>query len=147
MIVSIAMDVLPVLRSPITNSRWPRPIGTNASMAFKPVCIGSDTDLNFDPTNPLEQTPDRISQPYIPNFGDDFTPKENVPADMILTPGMQLTLSNQMGQPVPVVVVEVTDTIVYQTNFYTRTQYKWNGVDWSKSFEGEYKRGQWRIAL
>ncbi len=42
---------------------------------------------------------------------------------------------------------EVTDTIVYQTNFYTRTQYKWNGVDWSKSFEGEYKRGQWRIAL
>lgn len=39
-------------------------------------------------------------------------PKENVPADMILTPGMQLTLSNQMGQPVPVVVLEVTDTIV-----------------------------------
>lgn len=39
-------------------------------------------------------------------------PKENVPADMILTPGMQLTLSNQMGQPVPVIVVEVTDTIV-----------------------------------
>lgn len=42
---------------------------------------------------------------------------------------------------------EVTDTIVYQMNFYTRTQYKWNGVEWSKSFEGEYKRGQWRIAL
>jgi hypothetical protein len=42
---------------------------------------------------------------------------------------------------------EVTDNIVYQTNFYTNTQYKWNGVQWSKSFEGEYKRGQWRIAL
>jgi hypothetical protein len=42
---------------------------------------------------------------------------------------------------------EVTDTIVYQMNFYTRTQYKWNGVEWSKSFEGEYKRGEWRIAL
>ena len=42
---------------------------------------------------------------------------------------------------------EVTDTIVYQMNFYTRTQYKWNGVDWSKSFEGEYKKGQWRITL
>ncbi len=39
-------------------------------------------------------------------------PKENVPADMILTPGMQLTLSNQNGQPFPVVVIEVTDTIV-----------------------------------
>ena len=35
------MEVLPVLRSPITNSRCPRPIGTKASIAFKPVCIGS----------------------------------------------------------------------------------------------------------
>jgi T4-like virus Myoviridae tail sheath stabiliser len=42
---------------------------------------------------------------------------------------------------------EITETIVYQMNFYTRTQYKWNGVEWAKSFEGEYKRGQWRIAL
>ncbi len=42
---------------------------------------------------------------------------------------------------------ETGDAIVYQTNFYTQTQYKWDGVQWSKSFEGEYKRGQWRIAL
>lgn len=42
---------------------------------------------------------------------------------------------------------EVDDTIVYQMNFYTRTQYKWNGVEWNKSFEGEYKKGQWRISL
>jgi len=42
---------------------------------------------------------------------------------------------------------EVTDTIVYQMNFYTRTQYKWNGLEWSKSFEGEYKKGLWRIRL
>jgi hypothetical protein len=42
---------------------------------------------------------------------------------------------------------EITDTIVYQTNFYTNTQYKWDGVQWGKSFEGEYKRGQWRLAL
>jgi FKBP-type peptidyl-prolyl cis-trans isomerase 2 len=39
-------------------------------------------------------------------------PKENVPADMKLEPGMQLTLSNQMGQPVPVVVLEVKDDII-----------------------------------
>lgn len=37
------------------------------------------------------------------------------------------------------------DIIIYQTNFYTTAQYKWNGVEWVKSFEGEYKRGQWRI--
>lgn len=37
--------------------------------------------------------------------------------------------------------------IVHQTNFYTETQYRWNGVEWARTFEGEYKRGQWRIAL
>lgn len=42
---------------------------------------------------------------------------------------------------------ETTDTIIYQMNFYTRTQYKWNGVEWAKSFDGEYRRGQWRIIL
>lgn len=42
---------------------------------------------------------------------------------------------------------EVTEEIVYQTNFYTRTQYKWNGVEWVKSFEGEYRRGEWRLTL
>jgi len=39
-------------------------------------------------------------------------PKENVPADMVLEPGMPLTLSNQAGQPVPVIVVEVKDDVI-----------------------------------
>ena len=39
-------------------------------------------------------------------------PKENVPADMMLEPGMPLTLSNQQGQPVSVVVVEVKDDMI-----------------------------------
>ncbi|MES2430715.1 MAG: FKBP-type peptidyl-prolyl cis-trans isomerase [Bacteroidota bacterium] len=39
-------------------------------------------------------------------------PKENVPADMKLEAGMPLTLSNQYGQPVPVVVVEVKDDVI-----------------------------------
>ncbi|MES2891255.1 MAG: peptidylprolyl isomerase [Bacteroidota bacterium] len=39
-------------------------------------------------------------------------PKENVPEDMKLEPGMQLTLSNQAGQPVPVTVVEVKDNVI-----------------------------------
>ena len=39
-------------------------------------------------------------------------PKTNVPADMKLEPGMPLTLSNQAGQPVPVIVVEVKEEIV-----------------------------------
>lgn len=39
-------------------------------------------------------------------------PKENIPEDMKLEAGMSLTLSNQDGQPVPVVVKEIRDDIV-----------------------------------
>src|SRR5579871_4684733 len=45
MIVSIATAVLPVWRSPMMSSRWPRPTGTMASMALRPVCTGCDTLL------------------------------------------------------------------------------------------------------
>ena len=50
MIVSMATVVLPVLRSPMISSRWPRPIGVMASMALIPVCIGSLT--GWRPTMP-----------------------------------------------------------------------------------------------
>ncbi len=41
--VSMAMEVLPVCRSPRISSRWPRPIGMSASMTFRPVCSGTVT--------------------------------------------------------------------------------------------------------
>ena len=36
---------------------------------------------------------------------------------------------------------------VYQTNIYTGVQYKWDGLAWTKSFEGEYRQGLWRLRL
>ena len=44
------------------------------------------------------------------------------------------------------------DTLIWQTNIYKsqtnfRVQFMWNGVMWAKSFEGEYKAGQWRLEL
>jgi hypothetical protein len=45
MIVSIAMVVLPVPRSPMISSRWPRPIGIIESIAMMPVKSGCETDL------------------------------------------------------------------------------------------------------
>ena len=39
-------------------------------------------------------------------------PKEHVPGDMKLEPGMQLTLSDPQGHPVPVIVVEVKEDII-----------------------------------
>jgi hypothetical protein len=43
MMASMAMAVLPVWRSPMISSRWPRPMGIMASMALMPVCKGSRT--------------------------------------------------------------------------------------------------------
>jgi FKBP-type peptidyl-prolyl cis-trans isomerase 2 len=44
-------------------------------------------------------------------------PAENVPSDLTLEPGMQLTLRNQYGQPVPVVVLEVkADVVIMDAN-------------------------------
>jgi hypothetical protein len=42
-----------------------------------------------------------------------------------------------------------TDTHIYQSNIYNgnKVQYVWNGVQWAKSFEGQYKAGLWRIEL
>jgi hypothetical protein len=43
MIVSMPIVVLPVCRSPMISSRWPRPIGIIESIALRPVCMGSVT--------------------------------------------------------------------------------------------------------
>ena len=43
MMVSSAMAVLPVWRSPMSSSRWPRPMGIMVSMALMPVAMGSRT--------------------------------------------------------------------------------------------------------
>ncbi|MFM2338223.1 MAG: hypothetical protein RL115_1416 [Bacteroidota bacterium] len=52
----------------------------------------------------------------------DF-PKDNVPADMVLEPGMQLTLTNQNGQPFPVIVSEVKeDVIILDANHHLAGQ-------------------------
>jgi len=39
------------------------------------------------------------------------------------------------------------DQLIYQTNIYTGVQYKWNGLSWVKSFEGEYRAGTWRLEI
>lgn len=35
----------------------------------------------------------------------------------------------------------------YVSNLTTGTQYKWNGLQWLKSYEGEYKEGTWTLVL
>jgi hypothetical protein len=52
MIVSMAMAVLPVWRSPMISSRWPRPIGIRASIALMPVWAGVRVDHATDERRP-----------------------------------------------------------------------------------------------
>lgn len=42
-----------------------------------------------------------------------------------------------------------SNTLLYQTNIYNgkRIQYCWNGIAWVKSFEGEYRAGEWKLEL
>jgi hypothetical protein len=35
----------------------------------------------------------------------------------------------------------------YVSNLTTGTQYRWDGVNWLKSYEGEYKAGLWTLVL
>ena len=39
-----------------------------------------------------------------------------------------------------------TFTPTYITNLKTGIQYKWNGSEWILSFEGEYRKGTWKIS-
>lgn len=78
--------------------------------AMPGMTVGEKKTINIAP---LDAYGERTEEAII-NF-----PKENVPADMQLEAGMQLTLSNQHGQPVPVVVVEVKeDVIVLDANHF-----------------------------
>ena len=42
---------------------------------------------------------------------------------------------------------QYTDQVQYVSNLNTGTQYKWNLTQWIKSWEGEYKNGQWTLVL
>ena len=41
----------------------------------------------------------------------------------------------------------ITPNVTYITNAYTGIQYKWDGTQWAKSFEGMYSNGDWRLVL
>ena len=68
--------------------------------ALPGMLVGDKKTINI----PAADAYGERSEDAIINF-----PKENVPPDMKLEPGMTITLSNQAGQPSPVIVIELTD--------------------------------------
>ena len=74
----------------------------------------------FDAAMPGMEVGDKktVNIPAVDAYGEkDPTaiiefPKENIPADMKLEPGMPLTLSDKEGHPVNVVITEINETII-----------------------------------
>jgi len=71
--------------------------------AMPGMSVGDKKTINIAP----EEGYGEVNEDAIIHF-----PKENIPADMKLEPGMQLTLSDPQGNPVPVTVVELTEAAV-----------------------------------
>lgn len=71
--------------------------------ALPGMSIGDKKTVNITASDGYGERSDEAIIPF---------PKENVPADMKLEPGMTLTLSNQDGYPVPVVVKEIQDDVI-----------------------------------
>jgi peptidylprolyl isomerase len=78
--------------------------------ALPGMLVGDKKTINI----PAADAYGERSEDAIINF-----PKENVPPDMKLEPGMTLTLSNQAGQPIPVIVIELTDdSVILDANHF-----------------------------
>ena len=71
--------------------------------AMPGMAIGEKKTINI--------VPEEAYGPKDPNAIIEF-PKEHIPADMKLEAGMQLTLTDPNGNPVPVVVVEVKEEVI-----------------------------------
>ena len=131
--------------------------GYNAAGSYRPTSPGTfDAIINpltYDPYRPTgkEQSDQTIS------VGLRFLLVEDIGNANNVTPahawGSLVAYANDIvewtGTAWHVVFnsSQFPDTMVWQTNTYTSVQYMWNGVTWTKSFEGEYDQGSWRIEL
>src|SRR5262245_25527541 len=93
-IVSTAIVVLPVLRSPMISSRWPRPIGVIESMALIPVWRGSCTGLR--PMMPGAW----ISMRRVPTFVSGPLPSTGLPRASTTRPRRPSPLGTERIWPV-----------------------------------------------
>src|SRR5258706_3469039 len=99
MMASIATAVLPVWRSPMISSRWPRPIGISVSMALRPVCTGSCTDLRGIMPGALTSTRRRSAAPLISPL-----PSMGLPSGSTTRPSRALPTGTSTMAPVRLTV-------------------------------------------
>jgi len=137
MMLSFDQDTIP------TNTVIEGPARNNNSWGSVDAIINPET---YNPTNKVAGTrylilndisSDPIDGPvaWLQDNGDGFIANGN---DIIEWHGTSWVV---------VFNSSTTKEITYITNAYTGVQYKWDGSSWSKSFEGIYSNGAWRLIL
>ena len=71
--------------------------------AMPGMVVGDKKTINIAPVDAYGEKSDEAIIEF---------PKENIPADMKLEPGMPLTLSDQAGNPFPVTVAEIKEEVI-----------------------------------
>jgi hypothetical protein len=71
-------------------------------------------------------------------LGVDNTPLVALANDIIQYNGSHWTVAFQSNTAIPT---------QYVTNMTTNTQYKWDGTQWTKSYEGYYPAGKWHLII
>src|SRR5438309_5433723 len=94
MMVSTATAVLPVWRSPMISSRWPRPIGTIESIALSPVCTGSFTDCRSTTPGAMRSIAANLLVPSGP------LPSIGCPSALTTRPSSSSPTGTEMMRPV-----------------------------------------------
>jgi len=131
--------------------------GYNPAASYRPNSTGTfDAIINPQTYNPKRPTISlQTDQPI--TTGTRFLLVEDIGNSSNVTPGTAwgplVAKANDIveytGSQWNVIfnASQYSNTMVWQTNIYTGVQYKWNGVSWVKSYDGEYDIGQWKIIL
>lgn len=123
------------------------PSDTLLTTTFRPAAPGKIdaivNPLRYNPENPVTGT--RLL--LVEDIGDSDNASPSTAWGGLVAKANDIIEFNGTNWYVLFEAAQNSDTLIYQTNIYTNVQYKWNGVQWVKSFEGEYRAGTWRIVL
>jgi hypothetical protein len=99
--------------------------------------VGGLMDFGQDPSDGSSKDPYDGPDAWKNTDNSDFVANEN---DVIEWDGAQWHVVFDAS-------ADVGTTTKYLTNLNTGVQYRWTGTEWILSFEGEYRKGTWRLSL
>jgi len=99
--------------------------------------VGGLMDFGQDPSDGSSKDPYDGPDAWKNADGSDFVASEN---DIVEWSGTAWSIVFDAS-------TDTGTTTKYITNLNTGVQYRWTGTEWILSFEGEYRKGTWRLSL